>query len=140
MFGGWAVDLHLGRTTRQHDDVDLAVWEVDRDAVDALLVEHGWMRTPEAGEDGYTAYENGPVRLEVAFLDRDETGTVWTPLVDGRGTWPAGAFGAEEGEVDGVRAHVVGRASLVEDKSEPRDDLRAAAKDRADVARLRRGF
>jgi len=24
--GGWAIDLYLGRVTRQHADVDIAVW------------------------------------------------------------------------------------------------------------------
>jgi hypothetical protein len=25
LFGGWAVDFHLGTVTREHDDIDLAV-------------------------------------------------------------------------------------------------------------------
>ncbi|TMF97813.1 MAG: hypothetical protein E6I03_13425, partial [Chloroflexi bacterium] len=38
--GGWAVDAWLGRLTRDHGDVDLAVFENDRQA----LFEHlaGW--------------------------------------------------------------------------------------------------
>ena len=24
--GGWAVDLHAGAVTREHDDIDIAVW------------------------------------------------------------------------------------------------------------------
>jgi hypothetical protein len=38
--------------------------------------------------------------------------------------------------VDGVRARVVGLASLIEDKSGPRHDPAVLAKDRADVALL----
>jgi Aminoglycoside-2''-adenylyltransferase len=136
VFGGWAVDLHLGRTSREHADIDVAVWASDRPVLDTLLLDDGWVRTPDPDEDGYTAYQRGPVRLEVAFLARDEDGTVYTPVVEGRGSWPPGSFGEEEGEVDGVRARVVGRGSLVEDKSGPRDDPTAAAKDRADVAAL----
>ncbi len=26
LFGGWAVDFHLGAVTRAHDDLDIAVW------------------------------------------------------------------------------------------------------------------
>ena len=136
VFGGWAVELHLGRTSRDHADVDVAIWAADRAAVEALLFDGGWAHTPEAGEDGYTAYTRGGVRVELAFLERAGDGTVYTPLANGRGSWPAGSFGDEEGEVDGVRSRVVGLASLVEDKSGPRADPVALAKDRADVGLL----
>jgi hypothetical protein len=136
VFGGWAVDLHLGETSREHADIDLAVWEADRGAIDAVLRAGGWRHAPEADEDGYTAYGRHDVRLELAFLARDADGTVYTPLEDGRGSWPPGSFGDEEGAVDGVRARVVGLTSLVEDKSGPRIDAASAAKDRADVALL----
>jgi predicted DNA-binding protein (MmcQ/YjbR family) len=136
LFGGWAVDLHLGRVTREHDDVDLAVWRSDLDEIEGLLLGAGWVRREGADADGYTAYTRGAVRLELAFLARDGSGVVHTPLQEGRGEWPTGSFGTDEGEVEGVRARVVGRASLEADKSLPRDDAVAAAKDRADVAAL----
>ena len=40
--GGWAIDLHLGRVTRQHDDVEIAVSRDDVDAVLACLSELDW--------------------------------------------------------------------------------------------------
>lgn len=135
-FGGWAVDLHLGRVTREHGDVDVAVREVDRDAVGTVLSAAGWKPVPDPEADGWATYEHGAVRLDVTWLARDEDGTAYTPLAVGRGEWPPGSFGEEHGGVDGVRVPVVGRASLVADKSGPRDDPAAAAKDRADVARL----
>ena len=33
LFGGWAVDFHVGRITREHADVDLAVWREHEDRV-----------------------------------------------------------------------------------------------------------
>ena len=37
LMGGWAVDAHLGRTTRRHSDIDLAVFLADRaELVDVL--------------------------------------------------------------------------------------------------------
>lgn len=134
VFGGWAVDLHLGRVTREHEDVDVAVWARNVGRVATLLQEAGWRPDEDGG--GWRAYVRGPVRLEVAVLARDPDGTVFTPLTEGRGEWPAGSFGQQEGEVHGVRVRVVSRASLVTDKAGPRDDPRAAAKDRADVAAL----
>ena len=58
---------------------------------------------PDPDEDGYTGYERRNIRLELAFLACDEAGTVYTPLVEGRGDWPAGSFGDTQAEVDGVR-------------------------------------
>jgi hypothetical protein len=122
--------------TREHADVDVAVWEADIDRICRLLEREGWIHAPEAGEDGYTGYELGGVRLELALLAGDEAGTVYTPLRQGRGEWPAGSFGDTRAEVDGVRARVVSRTSLIEDKSGPRQDPTVRAKDRADVALL----
>jgi hypothetical protein len=133
LFGGWAVDFHAGRVTRAHDDLDLAVWVDDLALVTDLLVTHGWRRSPEAGEDGYTAFARGNVRLELAFLARDEDGQAYTPLRDGgRGEWPAGAFEDSIAELGGVRARVVSLDALRTDKAEVRDDAIVAAKDRAD--------
>jgi len=142
LFGGWAVDFHAGRVTRDHADVDVCMWAADLDRVRALLEGEGWRHAPEPEEDGYTGYERDGVRLELAFLERDDAGTVYTPLREGRGDWPAGSFGDDEAEVAGVVARVVGLTALVEDKSGPRLDQVTADKDRADIAvltSLRRG-
>jgi alkanesulfonate monooxygenase SsuD/methylene tetrahydromethanopterin reductase-like flavin-dependent oxidoreductase (luciferase family) len=136
IFGGWAVDFHAGRVTREHDDVDLAIWQWDQEIIRRLLEAHGWVHSPEPGEQGYTGYEREAVRVELAFLARDEAGTVYTPLPDGRGDWPGGSFGDAMAEVNGVHARVVGLASLIEDKSGARHDPAVRAKDQADVALL----
>ena len=93
---------------------------------------------PEANEDGYTGYERGDVRLELAFLARGEDGEVCTPLREGRGTWPGGAFEDDVAELRGVHVRVISLGALKADKSEVRDDSTVAAKDRADLATLSR--
>lgn len=138
LFGGWAVDFHAGRVTREHADIDIAIWSDDRERVRTLLLDRAWVHRPELGEDGYTCYERKGIRLEVAFLARDEHGIIYTPLRDGRGAWPVGSFGEATRELCGVRARVVGRESLIADKSVTRSDAVTAAKDRADIATLLR--
>jgi Aminoglycoside-2''-adenylyltransferase len=54
LFGGWAVDFHVGRVTRDHTDVDAAVWQADVARIRVLLEAQGWIHAPEPGEDGYT--------------------------------------------------------------------------------------
>jgi hypothetical protein len=136
LFGGWAVDFHAGRVTREHGDIDIAIWSDDRERVATLLLDRGWVHRPEVGEDGYTSYERNGIRLEVAFLARDERGHVYTPLREGRGEWTADSFGDEVAQLRGVRARVIGRESLISDKSIVRSDAVTAAKDRTDVATL----
>ena len=136
LFGGWAVDFHAGRVTRDHGDIDVAVWSTDRDRVAKLLLDRAWVHRPEPNEDGYTCYERNGVRLELAFLARDERGHIYTPLQDGRGEWPTDSFGEDVVELRGIRARVVSRESLIADKSVVRTDPVTAAKDRADVVSL----
>jgi len=138
LFGGWAVDFHAGTVTRPHDNVDIAVWLKDHDRIAALLTADGWKHAPEEGEDGYTGYARGPVRLELAFLARDEKGQVYTPLREGRGAWPDRSFEDDALELRGVRANVISLRALKADKSETRDDARVVAKDRADLTTLSR--
>jgi Aminoglycoside-2''-adenylyltransferase len=138
LFGGWAVDFHAGSVTRSHDDLDIAVWSKDYERIAELLATDGWQHTPGEGEDGYTAYTRGTVRLEVAFLARDQGGTIYTPLREGQASWPEGAFEGDVAELAGVRARVITLAALKAEKSQDRDDPVVAAKDRADIATLSR--
>lgn len=136
LFGGWAVDFHVGRVTREHADIDIAVWVVDRPRLAALLSDGAWSHQPEVAEDGYTCYGRRGVRLEIAFLARDATGHIYTPLEAGRGEWPRDSFGTAVAQLNGVQARLVSRESLIIDKSVARPDRETAAKDRADVSNL----
>ena len=136
--GGWAVDLHAGAVTREHDDIDIAVWLADEARVAALLVAEGWTQRADQGGDGYTVYDHGGVRLELAFLARGDDGEVYTPITEGRAPWPPGAFADDVGEAAGVRARVIALPALRAEKAETRDDPRVAANDRADPVTLGR--
>jgi hypothetical protein len=130
--------FHAGSVTRAHYDLDLAVRVKDHARIAALLKAEGWEHAPEVGADSYTAYARGGVRLELAFLTRDENGVVSTPLREGRATWPDQAFGTDVAELLGVRARGMRRRALIAAKSEARDDPAVAAKDRADIEMLSR--
>ncbi len=138
LFGGWAVDFHVGAVTRSHDDLDIAVWLTDLPAIAGLLAGDGWRHTPGEDEDGYTTYARGGVRLDLAFLERGDDGRVCTPLRAGSASWPPGAFGDDVSELLGARARLITLGALRADKSEPHDDPTADAKDRADLAALAR--
>ena len=136
LFGGWAVDFYAQSVTRAHDDLDIAVWLSDHPRIASLLAADGWSHVPDEQADGYTKYERGAVQLEVAFLARDPRGPVYTPLRNGRAAWPREAFGDERAELLGVSVRIISLQALKAEKSEARDDVLVAAKDRADRATL----
>ena len=138
LFGGWAVDFYASQVTREHDDVDLAVWLDDAKRVTTVLARAGFAHAPEPDEDGGTGYERGPVRVELTFLVRGEDGSARIPLRAGSVPWVERGLEGRELELDGNSCQVIGYAALVRTKSQNRGDSSDRAKDAADLAQLRR--
>lgn len=40
--GGFALDLFLGKEVRRHSDIDICVFEIDRDCVSGYMLNNGW--------------------------------------------------------------------------------------------------
>ena len=132
LFGGWAVDFRLGRITRLHDDVDLAIWLDDIPRIEALLVADGWADLNDPDTDGGKAFGKDGVRLELTYLCRDSDGEIYTPLLDGsRGRWTPEALGEEVAKLGSLRCRVVSLSALIRMKERDRG-TEYEAKDRAD--------
>jgi hypothetical protein len=87
LFGGWAVDFRVGAVTRSHEDVDLAIWADDAEAIHSALVASGWEHRPAADEDGGTGYGRDDVRVELTYLAGSENGPVFVALRDRNVLW-----------------------------------------------------
>jgi hypothetical protein len=136
LFGGWAVDFHVGCVTRPHGDVDLAVWSRDAEAIAALLVAHGWEHAPDPDEDGGTGYQRDGIRVELTFVVEGDEGEVLIALSGGTTTWSQRGFGTEVRTLGGATARVIPLDVLRDGKSRPRDDPHQAKRDRADYDAL----
>ena len=136
LFGGWAVDFYVGAITREHEDIDLAVWLRDAPAIGSVLEAHLWRHEPSEEDDGGTGYGRGRVRLELTFLVEDPDGNVFIPLRSGRAPWSPEPLGEETRDLGGTRTRIVKLDLLRRAKSSPRDDPADAAKDRADYEAL----
>jgi hypothetical protein len=138
LFGGWAVDFHVGGVTRRHTDVDLAVWADDAEAIHSLITSNGWEHKPAADEDGGTGYERRGVRLELTYLATDDDGAVYVVLRDRKVLWSECSLGDNVLELDATGARVLPLELLLRGKSRPRDDPEEAEIDRKDFERLSR--
>jgi hypothetical protein len=104
--GGWALDLHLGRETRAHADIDLAIVRGDEVALPALLP--GWEiciaddggLTPWAGDaplsmpyHQFWVRRAGAQAWSFEVLLEDHDGATWQFRRDGRVTMPLDGLG-----------------------------------------------
>lgn len=116
LFGGWAMDFHAGRVTRDHDDIELFV-EVDS-AERLLELMHGTgFSAPSAlhPDEGQPYLRDG-LEVGVWYLERQGN----ERRLRGRWTgWalPPGSFSAGMARLDDVEAPVVSLECLREMKA-----------------------
>jgi Aminoglycoside-2''-adenylyltransferase len=136
LFGGWAVDFWVGRVTREHDDIDVAAWRGDYDAIKQTLVDAGWRHTPVENEVVGTRYTWGSAEVEFTFLEARDDGAVVIPIPEREVVWPTNPFGDERRLLHSVGARTIPLELLRSGKQMTRDAPDEAAKDRADVQAL----
>ena len=138
LIGGWAVDFHLGRVSRNHSDIDVALWVTDRDLATRVLTRRGFRLDHSRSSDGVELFVDSVEHVEVTYIGLAADGSVVTP---GFEHWPyqPRSFGDEERTLRGVRAPVMSAAALLDTKRgwqrEMGDPLRPH--DLADIDELR---
>ncbi|GGN99946.1 hypothetical protein GCM10010112_94180 [Actinoplanes lobatus] len=103
LFGGWGLDARIGRTTREHGDVEFWVERVHAERSKALLVEAGATALPTQPAEESCEYTWDDVSFSTAYFDRQSDGSFSQPL--GRfSDWlfPPGSFGEEPVTLDGT--------------------------------------
>lgn len=138
LFGGWAVDFWVGEVTRAHDDIDVAAWRSDVDAIRTALVTAGWEHTPTPEDRVGTRYRLGRVQVELTFVEAGKAGEVVVPLPSGAVTWSPEPFGDDQAQLGAVTCRIIPLPVLARGKATARTGSAEAAKDRADFAALSR--
>ena len=138
LFGGWAVDFWVGGVTREHDDIDVAAWRDDYDAIGAALVGAGWQHTPVANEVVGTRYRLGSAEAEFTFVVADAEGRILIPMIEQPIVWSTESFGDHRRTLGGVNSRTIPLALLRAGKAMSREGAADAAKDRADFEALSR--
>src|SRR5215204_800707 len=136
-FGGWAVDLWVGRLTRPHDDIDVLVWRHDETRVHDALRTAGWVHTPSPEDLVGTNYARDGYDLQVTFAVPGGEGGMVVPVPDQPIVLSASPLAFASRNLGDVSVRVLTLEMMLALKSTPRPDEAGGAKDRADLAALR---
>ena len=136
-FGGWGVDLWVGRVTRTHEDIDFLVWRRDESRVHDVLVEAGWQHAPTPEDLLGTRYARDGFELELTFVVPGPEGGAVVPMPGRPIVLSEGTLEHARRELGRASVRVLPLAMMVAGKAMPRSDDAGGAKDRADLAALR---
>jgi lincosamide nucleotidyltransferase A/C/D/E len=129
--GGFCVDALVGRATREHSDLDIAVERRDADALCAVLANDGFSRLPcEDSSPWSFVLSDGRRNVDVHVFAYDESGKNIYGI-----EYPFGSL-TGTGELDGIKVSCVAPQSMFRFKTA----YPPTAKDIADVAALANHF
>ena len=136
-FGGWAVDLWVGRLTRPHDDIDVLVWRKDEVRVHAALEGAGWAHTPTPEDLVGTNYVRDGYELQLTFVVAGPAGGVVVPVPEQPIVLSSGPLAFARRKLNDASVRVLPLETMLATKRTPRPDEVGGAKDRADLEALR---
>ncbi len=112
LFGGWAVDYHMGTPTRPHSDIDYVARFADRGRIAKLLTDAGFepRSTDELG--AVQAFDRDGVVVELTYIAAGPTGSTITPGYE-EWPWEQGSFGSDQGVLDDHAVPLVSIAGLI---------------------------
>jgi hypothetical protein len=135
-FGGWAVDLWVGRLTRPHDDIDVLVWRRDEARVHEALQGAGWVHTPTPEDVVGTNYSRDGYELQLTFVVPGAEGGVVVPVPEQPIVLSSGPLAHARRTLDDVSVRVLTLEMMLASKGTPRSDEVGGDKDRADLEAL----
>jgi hypothetical protein len=137
LFGGWAVDLWVGRLTRPHEDIDVLVWRHDEARVHEALQGAGWVHTPTPEDLVGTNYARDGYELQLTFVVAGAEGGVVVPVPEQPIVLSSGPLTFARRSLNGVWVRVLTLEMMLAIKGTPRLDQVGGGKDRADLEALR---
>src|SRR5215203_4624831 len=121
-FGGWAVDLWVGRLTRPHEDIDVLVWRRDEEGVHEVLQGAGWVHTPTAEDLVGTNYACDGYELQLTFVVPGPGGGVVVPVAEQPMVLSSGPLAFARRNLGGVSVRVLTLEMMLAIKGTPRPD------------------
>jgi hypothetical protein len=140
LYGGWAMDFHAGRVTRDHADIEIFSWKRDAAAVRIALEAAGFAHPAGLYPDECQTFVKYGQEIGFWFLVRNEDGAIVTPGRWADWPWVQGSFDGEPLTLDGVSARCMSIEGLLDIKTRFVDHPHGAPlreKDVADIKLLR---
>ncbi len=137
LFGGWAVDLWVGRLTRPHDDIDVLVWRQDEARVHEALQGAGWVHAPAPEDLVGTNYTRHGYELQLTFVVPAFEGGVVVPVPEQPIVLSRKPLASARRNLNDVSVSVLPLEVMLAIKGTPRPDEVGGGKDRADLEALR---
>jgi hypothetical protein len=140
LFGGWAMDFHAGRVTRDHSDIEFYAYLEHAPRIRDLLTARGFGAPPGLHPDEGQPFLKDGQELGLWYLTDREDGAIVTPGRWSDWPWPAGSFDGPAGTIGDIEAPVVTLDCLLETKMKFAEHPHGAPlrdKDIADIALLR---
>lgn len=138
--GGWAMDFFLGRISREHDDIDLFIWNGDAPRLIRELERAGFIEIGGAPPEAQRNMMKEGQEFQIALLARRDDGAVVVAGGPSAGApWPDGMLEGSPGRIDDLTCPIVNPRVQIEIKELfPRWlGVPMGAKHREDIARLR---
>jgi hypothetical protein len=116
--GGWALDFHLGRVTRAHEDIDVVTWARHRSRLEGVLERAGFQPEPSPNPATQLIFAKHGEELSVLLVARNGRDIV----VRGLETWPfpPGTFGNVRRSLDGVTCRLFSATVLLHEREHHR--------------------
>jgi lincosamide nucleotidyltransferase A/C/D/E len=118
LFGGWGIDAHIGRITREHGDIELWVRNDAADAVRTALVVHGFEAIATQPPEEAQEFERDGVRFSAAFFVRTDDGYARPEGRWSDWSFPPGSFGDLVGTIRELRVPVMSIAGMLAMKTQ----------------------
>lgn len=115
LFGGWAVDFLVGRVTRRHSDIDLAVQLDDGERAVRLLAGRGYLLRHPLEEERAVLTKHGE-QVDLYYVTTNHRGEAICPGKWAFWPWPPGSFGDLVGRLGDVTCRVVSLEAQLDGK------------------------
>lgn len=112
--GGWGVDALLGKQTRKHKDLDIAVQKKDLKKLRKALQSRGYRDVPQddTREWNFVLGDDGGRLVDIHVIEIDEAGNgIYGPVENGE-MYPASSL-TGEGVIEGVEVRCISVEDLV---------------------------
>jgi hypothetical protein len=116
--GGWGIDFALGKITRQHMDIDFAIWKDDWQRVEDLLLKHAFDRQNSDFPEESGRILKVECEIEFYLLQKTSNGEI---IIGGRwADWPfpEGSFRTTVGLIGGVVCPVMSLQGQLDSKEQ----------------------